>query len=263
METADPSQGVTRRRLQTVSILYLIRHGQASYGVADYDRLSPLGVEQARALGTALAGSPMHARRLDAIYTGPLVRQRGTAEHLRTAAEAAGRPLPEPTVLDELSEYPAFELLRHWVPLLVDEDPSFRALAGEGAQGPDTIRLLDRAFEHIIGRWCRGEIETPGVESFADFAARVQRGIERIVTAHGKGARVAAVTSGGVIAVALQLALDFAHARTLEAGRLVRNASISEFVYRSRGFAWAPGDFSLVGFNHVDHLGALEMITYR
>lgn len=263
METVDPGGAVPSRRLPAVSTLYLIRHGQASYGVANYDRLSPLGVEQARALGAALAGSPLHARRLDAIYTGPLVRQQGTTEHLRAAAAEAGRPLPEPQVVEELTEYPAFELLRHWVPLLVDEDPAFRALAGDGAESPETIQLLDRAFEHIIGRWCRGEIETPGVESFSDFAGRVQRGIERIVAAHGKGARVAAVTSGGVIGVALRLALDFAHARTLEAGRMVRNASISEFVYRSRGFAWKPGQFSLVGFNHVDHLGDLEMITYR
>lgn len=246
-----------------MSTLYLIRHGQASYGVANYDRLSALGVQQARAIGTALAGSPMHARRIDALYAGPLVRQRGTADHLREAALEAGRPLPEPTIIEEFSEYPAFELLRHWVPLLVEENPAFQALSGAGAESPETIQLLDRAFENIIGRWCRGEIETPGVESFAAFAGRVQRGIERIVAGHGKGARVAAVTSGGVIGVAMRLALDFAHARTLEAGRLVRNASISEFVYRSRTFAWAPGDFSLVGFNHVDHLGALEMITYR
>ena len=34
-----------------MSTLYLIRHGQASYGEADYDRLSPRGVEQAKAVG--------------------------------------------------------------------------------------------------------------------------------------------------------------------------------------------------------------------
>ncbi|MEC8667907.1 MAG: histidine phosphatase family protein, partial [Pseudomonadota bacterium] len=31
--------------------LYLIRHGQASFGADDYDVLSPIGHEQARALG--------------------------------------------------------------------------------------------------------------------------------------------------------------------------------------------------------------------
>jgi broad specificity phosphatase PhoE len=247
-----------------MSTLYLIRHGQASYGVANYDQLSPLGVRQAEAIGAALAGLPLHAEPIDAIYAGPLRRQRDTAEHLRAAAAVAGRELPATAILDDLSEYPAFELLRHWVPRLVEEDPAFAALAAGGTERPEMIRLLDRAFDTIIGRWARGELIVPdGVESFAEFAARVQRGIETIVGDHGRGARIAAVTSGGVIGVALRLALDFDHARTLEAGRMVRNASISEFAYRSRGFAWRPGDFSLVGFNHVHHLGALDMITFR
>lgn len=247
-----------------MSTLFLIRHGQASYGVANYDRLSPLGIRQARAIGHALAGSALHADRLDAIYAGPLERQRDTARHLRDAAQEHGRSLPEIVELEELAEYPAFDLLRVWLPRLVAEDPSLAELASGGAERPEMTRLLDVAFENIIGRWARGELdEEEGVETFAAFGARVQRAVERIVADHGSGARVAAVTSGGVIAVALRLALDFDHGRTMSTGRLVRNASISEFLWRSDGFAWRPGDFSLVGFNHVDHLRDAEMITFR
>jgi broad specificity phosphatase PhoE len=246
-----------------VSTLYLIRHGQASYGVANYDRLSPLGIRQAHAVGAELAGSPLHAEPLDALYAGPLERQRTTAEHLHATALAGGRSLPAITILPELTEYPAFELLRHWVPKLVAEDPSYGPLAAGGAELPEMTRLLDRAFDHIIGRWGRGELVVEGVESIADFVARVRRGLETIVTSHGAGARVAAVTSGGVIGVALQLALGLDPQRTMDTMRMVRNASISEFVWRSDGFAWRPGDFSMVGFNHVHHLGAAEMITFR
>ena len=39
-----------------VSTLYVIRHGQASFGAADYDRLTEIGVEQAGLLGLHLAG---------------------------------------------------------------------------------------------------------------------------------------------------------------------------------------------------------------
>ena len=35
--------------------LFLVRHGQASYGAADYDRLSELGWRQARWLGEHFA----------------------------------------------------------------------------------------------------------------------------------------------------------------------------------------------------------------
>jgi broad specificity phosphatase PhoE len=243
-----------------VSTLYLIRHGQASYGVANYDVLSPLGVRQARRIGVALAH--VHHPELDAIYSGPLRRQRETAQHLREAAAEAGRALPEPTIVEELSEYPAFELLRTWLPRLVDEDPSFRALAGEGAERPDAIALLDRAFETIIGRWASGSLEdNNAIESFAAFGDRVKRAIEAVTRGHA-GGRVAAVTSGGVIAVAMRLALGFDDRRTMALGRLIRNASVSEFLWRSRGFAWGPEDFSVVGFNHVHHLDHGE-VTFR
>ena len=43
------------RRGRLVSVLLLVRHGQASWGADDYDRLSPLGEEQSRLLGAALA----------------------------------------------------------------------------------------------------------------------------------------------------------------------------------------------------------------
>ena len=34
--------------------IYLVRHGQASFGAADYDALSPRGFEQSTVVGTEL-----------------------------------------------------------------------------------------------------------------------------------------------------------------------------------------------------------------
>ena len=79
--------------------LYLIRHGQASYGEVDYDRLSATGQEQARAVGHWLA-----KQELDAVYAGPLKRQQQTISIAREVARNA----PEIVTLPELAEYPAF-----------------------------------------------------------------------------------------------------------------------------------------------------------
>ena len=38
-----------------MSVVLLVRHGQASFGAEDYDRLSALGEEQSRLLGSSLA----------------------------------------------------------------------------------------------------------------------------------------------------------------------------------------------------------------
>lgn len=236
--------------------LYLIRHGQASYGSADYDRLSSVGEAQARAIGTGLPLAGL--TRLDAIYSGPMRRQRETLAHLRAAAVAAGHGLPDPDrASTDLAEYPAFELLAAAMPTLVAEAPELAPLR-EGSRDP---ALLDRAFWLMITRWSRDQLVAPGVERVGEFTERVQRGIAALIAAH-PGGRVGVVTSGGPIGIAVLLALGITGERAIAVGRQIRNASVSEFRFRSRGFAWRHDDFSLVAFNHVAHLPA-ELHTFR
>ena len=227
--------------------LYLIRHGQASYGEPDYDRLSTRGEAQARAVGTWLA-----AARVDATYAGPLVRQQQT---IAFARETAGIPAPE--TVPELAEYPGFELLQHFVPRLVAEDPRFAALTSA-----PTPRLMDEAFRTILARWSRDEWTAAGVERAADFVTRVRTGLDRIVRAAASGATLAAVTSAGPIGVAVGLVFGIAAERMIRTSIVVRNASITELRFRSAAFDWQPDKASLVTFNVTAHLSA-ELTTER
>ncbi len=59
--------------------IYVVRHGQAAFGTDDYDRLTDVGVAQARLLGEYFAARRL---RFDAIFTGTLLRQQQTAQHL-------------------------------------------------------------------------------------------------------------------------------------------------------------------------------------
>ena len=65
--------------------LFIIRYAQASFGQADYDRLSELGFRQARLLEAFFnrIGS-----RFQSIYSGSLKRQVDTAETLRSCFRA-------------------------------------------------------------------------------------------------------------------------------------------------------------------------------
>ena len=60
-----------------MATIYLIRHGQASFGAADYDKLSELGCRQAQVTGEYLRDNKIH---FDAVYSGSLLRQRETAQ---------------------------------------------------------------------------------------------------------------------------------------------------------------------------------------
>lgn len=227
----------------------MIRHGQASYGAADYDVLSELGAEQSRELGTHWGS---RGRTLDAVYTGPRKRQVDTARHFLEAAANAGTAYPEPTVIDDFDEYPAFELLKHWMPILLKEDPEFAKLLSGGA----SARQMDAALDVIVTRWAAGELDTGEHETFVDFVGRVDRGLRQIMSEQGRGKRVAVVTSGGPISVSLKLTLGIADERTLRIAWVVANSSFTEFRYRS-------DELTMVGFNRIPHLDDDRLITYR
>jgi broad specificity phosphatase PhoE len=227
--------------MRRVGTLYLIRHGQASYGEPDYDRLSPRGVEQALAIGRWAA-----QQKLGALFAGPLRRQRQTAQY---ANEGAGGVLPPVRELTELAEYPAFEMLQHMVPRLVADEPRFAALTSA-----PTPRLLDDAFHEILMRWSRDEWTVDGLERVAAFVARIRSGLDRVLRAAGSGARLACVTSAGPIGVAVGLVFGIPAERMVRTSIVVRNASITELRFRSQGFDWQPDQLSLVTFNLTAHL---------
>ena len=240
--------------------LFLIRHGQASYGEADYDRLSTRGQDQARAVGTWLSGA-----RIDALYHGPLRRQVQTATLAAEAAGAAGIPLPERVELPELAEYPAFEMLKHLVPRLATIDKKFEALATA-----PTPRLLDEAFHTILSRWAGDEWWVEGVERVGAFVARVRAGLTRVLAAAPSGARIACVTSAGPIGVAVGLTFGIPEARMVRTSVVIRNASMTELRFRTQAFGddqphdagWQHDQVSLVTFNLTAHLPA-ELHTER
>ncbi len=238
--------------------LLLIRHGQARYGEADYDRLSDRGHEQARLLAPELI-----RRKPEAVFTGPLRRQVETYASAREAAAAAGHQLPEPTIIDELAEYPAFELLQHLMPRLIAEDARFADL--ERAEA----KVRELAFQTMIFRWGSGAWNAPGVETSAEFARRVKAGFDRVIAsvagmpaAAGSGKAVAAFTSAGPIAVAMGLALGVNEERMIYLSRVVQNASISQLRFRSQGFEWQLPHVSMFSFNQTSHLPP-ELVTER
>jgi broad specificity phosphatase PhoE len=229
--------------------LVLIRHAQASYGQVDYDKLSPTGERQAAFLGMHLT-----TLGLDALFVGPLRRQQQTAalaaDSVVQASLAAPRAeladLPAPQTLPELAEYPAFDLVRSFMPKLIAEDPAFAALPTA-----PTRELADRAFHRILRAWSRDEWQIEGVERVAEFAARVRRGLEHAMQG---GRKVGVVTSAGPIGVAVGLVFGVDEHRMVRTSSVVRNASISELVYRSKTFAWDPEQVSLLTFNSIAHL---------
>jgi len=239
-----------------MSSLFLVRHGQASFLERNYDKLSAKGEAQSRMLGDYWAGLKLG---FDRVYSGPRVRQQETARLVGEAYKRAGLPWPEPVVLPEFDEFQAEAVLERSLPELIESDSNIRGMhqAFKDSQTrPEQFKTFQQIFEVVIGRWAGGELPLEGIEPWADFSARVQRGLAKFPENGNRGQRIAIFSSGGPVGVAMQRALDLSTEATLKAAWMVRNCSYSEFLF-------SAGRFTLSSYNATPHFTDPEFLTHR
>jgi broad specificity phosphatase PhoE len=234
-----------------MSRLILVRHGQARAFEDHSDRLSELGILQARLLGRYLHDQGLE---IHEVRTGSLERQVHTAQLIGDAFVG----WPEPAVDPRWNEYDATGVLRHLAPQFATADESFARLAAAATQHRHTAeanRHFQRMFEVLMNRWTAGEIDHPSVEPWATFRTRAESAIRNILSAGGESRNILVVSSGGPIATAVQLVLEAPPRHALELNWRMRNSSITEFLF-------SRGRVTLDQFNAVPHLNK-EQTSYR
>jgi broad specificity phosphatase PhoE len=240
-----------------MSTLIMVRHGQASFGAADYDKLSPLGIDQSAALGAFWA---RRGQRLDAIFSGEQERQAHTLDRVRDAYVRQGLAFPEPRVLAAFNEYDADGIMRGLMPRLLEQERAvgegMETVSREGIGSPAGKKAFQRVFEVVMDRWLHGEGDAAGVESWQGFRDRVLGGVRCIRDAYPTGKTVAVFTSGGPVSAVMQHALGTRDRVALDLGWIIKNGSLTEFRYsRER--------FTLTGFNETPHFDGDHLVTYR
>jgi broad specificity phosphatase PhoE len=237
-----------------MSDIYFIRHGQASFGSSDYDQLSPIGIRQSQILADHLAVLDIG---FDAVYSGRMKRQQDTAQPLCRHYARLHPDCAEPTILPAFDEYDARALLV----------ASIRIPRASGARTADDLADLRRDkqafqayFAQTLAGWLKGDFDgQPGVEAWSAFSSRVRAGVAHLIQRHGNGSRIAVFTSGGPIAVVIQMALDISNEKTVETSWQIMNASMTSFKYNPSGLA-------LSGFNNTTALLLAKdptLLTYR
>jgi broad specificity phosphatase PhoE len=235
--------------------VWCIRHGQASLFAANYDVLSAQGREQARALGTWMAQTGLVP---SASITGPAERQRDTASLCGEAIVAAGGTWPSPDLLPGFDEHDAFGLVTATVGALAD-DPVLvpqRAALEIATEPAARSRAFQRIFEEVMGRWLRDEVAPSGIETWPQFAARVEAALDEALTRARGGARVAVFTSVGPIAVVLRRALAVSDEVAFRMAWRCRNTALVRLLYDGRRL-------TLDGYNALPHLPEPGAWTYR
>ena len=236
-----------------MTTLYLIRHGQASFGRENYDRLSPRGLLQMKILGGHLAGTGCLVQ---AVYCGPLERQRASAAEVVRRCRELNMRLPCPDEHPDLAEYDYQAVLAAQLPDMIAADPSMeRAL--DKVYHDETA--FQKVFEQAVMRWVSGRHDKAGTETWADFSARVHQALRDICSAHGNGGAILVFTSGGVITAALQAALGMTAQRAVSLGWRLFNASVTRLSCRAK-------KLDLTGFNDIAHLELRRdrtLLTFR
>ncbi len=229
--------------------LLLIRHGQASFGAADYDQLSSVGEQQSRRLGQWLRDS---AAAPALIASGTLRRHTQTLQQCVEAAgtDAARLSLPG---LDELDHV---ELLKRHRPDLA----SHTALGSELARSDDPPRAFQKIFVGAVARWTGGAHDGDYQRTWPQFRAQVLGALQALAErAAADDGDIWAFTSGGPIAVIVTELLGVPVQRTFALSWPLVNTGLT----RVRA---GPRQHQLITYNAWPHLaGAAHagLVTHR
>ena len=223
--------------------LYLVRHGQASFGAADYDQLSEQGQRQAVRLGEYFAFKGVS---FEASLTGTLRRHGQTLDGIQQGLQAAGMPAaPAPTAWPGLNEYDSEALIA-----TVHPEPLGKATTPELYK--HHFRLLRRGLAH----WMSGQGEPAGMPAYADFRAGIAAVLDHVRTQCT--GNVLLVSSGGPISTAVGMVLGTAPETTIDLNMRIRNSAVTEFVF-------TPSRHVLMTYNtlpHLDHPDHTSWITF-
>lgn len=230
-----------------MSQLYLVRHGQASFGAANYDQLSPLGYQQAQWLGE-------HFRELgiqfDRVLAGSLSRQQQTAQAI-LAGNGQQLPLKIEAGLNEFDFHGLAAIYCKFSDI---------PLPGTANGGRAFFQMLRKAMI----AWSQGELhaanqnsDAPTLETWDQFHDRVHHAMQQLI-AHEVNETVLAVSSGGAMAMALSQVLHCDVDTLINLNMQTRNTGVHHLFYNQRGF-------QLAGFNALAHLqrpGRLNALSY-
>jgi len=213
-----------------LSSVHLVRHGQASFGADDYDRLSELGWKQSARLGEYWRE---RGRAFDRVIMGTLRRHDETWKGI---AQGLGVPVDAWPLLrtERLNEYDSAAVIA-----TVHPDPLPKA------DTPELYRHHFRLLRDGLRRWMQGETQPEGMPAYADFRAGIADVLKQVSASEPD--RVLVVSSGGPIATAVGHVLGTPAQSTIELNFHIRNSAVSELTYNAKGQR-------LISYNTLYHL---------
>lgn len=224
-----------------MSEFYLVRHGQASFGAKNYDKLSDLGHQQARWLGEYFTDRGIT---FSQAYMGDMVRHKETTQGIIDG-------LTQPPVVSIDTGFNEFNF-KNIGDSYLSLNPQSRL--PKNPKPADFYRLLKLAMH----AWSEDLLPKHTLEeSWLDFKSRVQRALHEACN-QNSDKPILIVSSGGAISMLMSLVLGLDAKQVIELNMQVRNTSISHFYFNKN-------NIRLSSFNNIPHLDSpdrLDSITF-
>lgn len=235
-----------------MATIYLIRHGQASFGADDYDKLSELGCRQAQVTGHYLRDCGIQ---FDVTFSGDLLRQRETAE-LTTASQGATVPHEIDPRFNEIRND---EQLKYLMPEVLKVNPAVQQLVDRGlSSSKDYQKVIDAVFNYWVSPQCNDS----RIQSWEDYSGGVRQAMKDVMQGQGSGKTVGIFTSGGTIATIVAQVLGLSGDETYSFYEPIFNCSVTQLFY-------SGNKVSLSYFNDCSFLRLLgaqkgeSLVSYR
>ncbi|NUA31727.1 histidine phosphatase family protein [Cupriavidus basilensis] len=216
-----------------MATLFLVRHGQASFGAANYDCLSDTGRQQARWLGEYFRERGVAFKR---VVAGSLVRQQDTA--LEILAGMGAGDVPVQTDIEThlgLNEYDGEALYR-----------SHTGGADHRAHQNADYNDYWRTFRAAYQAWTLDRL-VGMPESWAEFGGRIRDSLLHATQGASREDAVLVVSSGGAIGRATADLLGAPAQTAIELNLQFRNTAFCEIIS-------GRGTQRLLSFNSLPHL---------
>ena len=221
-----------------MTIIHLVRHGQASFGKEDYDNLSEIGLEQAFRLGQYFKTLNVN---FDKILVGTLKRQIQTYNQIIKSYDKSIDYESTPL----LNEYDVKSVLMGYV--------KGRCLTKDELHDQ---KIHFNLLRSAVAAWSENKISRYVNETWYEFDERAQKCLKIINNTKPKSILV--VSSGGTISMILKQILSLPPSQFVNLHFQIFNSSYSKITINEFGM-------SLSLFNsiaHLDNQKNSDLITY-
>ena len=244
-----------------MAAIYLIRHGQASFGSAEYDLLSEKGSKQGVILGQSWRSNVVPSK----FYSGDLLRHNQTLKCFAEGYKGEETPI---IIHSGFNEFDHVDILTNYNAKWLN----LSKMSEEINQFKDPNRTFQKEFSKALERWISADNDHQYKESWLQFKTRCLRALQDVIDQElannrkmvcglndeKKAKDILVFTSGGTISVIVQHILQLTDHHALQINQQSRNTSVTKLLF-------SENMLSVDYFNNYSHLEQAgdSWVTFR